>query len=140
MKVVGSIPTFGSKTQKRQHAIKGVKSRAGTNRTWAVSLQLVRPKLKRMGDIEMNVDTGELRRLASLLSEEERKQLLGEGFTEVPQDLEKEAMRELADKDVVMVDMEKKTPLTAWAKRVKQGRNEKCNCGSGKKYKYCCGK
>ena len=22
----------------------------------------------------------------------------------------------------------------------KQGRNEPCNCGSGKKYKYCCGK
>jgi hypothetical protein len=21
-----------------------------------------------------------------------------------------------------------------------QGRNERCNCGSGKKYKYCCGK
>lgn len=21
-----------------------------------------------------------------------------------------------------------------------QGRNEKCNCSSGKKYKYCCGK
>jgi uncharacterized protein YchJ len=21
-----------------------------------------------------------------------------------------------------------------------QGRNEKCNCGSGKKYKHCCGK
>jgi uncharacterized protein YchJ len=21
-----------------------------------------------------------------------------------------------------------------------QGRNEKCACGSGKKYKYCCGK
>jgi len=21
-----------------------------------------------------------------------------------------------------------------------QGRNEKCNCGSGSKYKFCCGK
>jgi uncharacterized protein YecA (UPF0149 family) len=24
------------------------------------------------------------------------------------------------------------------AKRTKQGRNEKCACGSGKKYKHCC--
>lgn len=26
------------------------------------------------------------------------------------------------------------------ARKTEQGRNEKCNCGSGKKYKNCCGK
>jgi uncharacterized protein YecA (UPF0149 family) len=88
----------------------------------------------------MNVDTGELRRIASHLSVEERDELLEDGFTEVPENLEKEAMKALAGKESVMVDMKKKTPLTAWAKRVKQGRNEKCSCGSGKKYKNCCGK
>ena len=87
----------------------------------------------------MNVNTGELRRLMDL-SEEEKNQLIADGCTEVPQKLEEEAMRALAGKQSVMVDMKKKTPLTAWAKRVKQGRNEKCACGSGKKYKYCCGR
>ena len=28
---------------------------------------------------------------------------------------------------------------TAHTKEKEQGRNEKCNCGSGKKYKVCCG-
>jgi uncharacterized protein YchJ len=90
----------------------------------------------------MNVDTGELRRMNDIgeafekaFSDISKK----EGFTQVPQELEEEAMRELAGKDSVMVDMKKKTPLTAWAKRVRQGRNERCACGSGKKYKYCCG-
>jgi len=26
-----------------------------------------------------------------------------------------------------------------YARKKDQGRNEKCNCGSGKKYKKCCG-
>lgn len=26
------------------------------------------------------------------------------------------------------------------ARKKEQGRNEQCACGSGKKYKYCCGK
>lgn len=88
----------------------------------------------------MNVDTGELRFLAENLSKEERDKLFAEGFTEVPKNLEEEAMKELLDQQKVFVDMQKDTPLTQWAKRVKQGRNEKCSCGSGKKYKYCCGK
>lgn len=88
----------------------------------------------------MNVNTGELRRIASNLNEDERAELFKAGFTEVPDDLEQEAAKALAGKENVMVDMKKKTPLTAWAKRVNQGRNEKCACGSGKKHKYCCGK
>jgi hypothetical protein len=31
-------------------------------------------------------------------------------------------------------------PITASTSRKKQGRNERCNCGSGKKYKRCCGR
>lgn len=27
-----------------------------------------------------------------------------------------------------------------YARKKEQGRNEKCKCGSGKKYKHCCGK
>lgn len=88
----------------------------------------------------MNVDTGELRRILGNLNEEGKEQLFSEGFTEVPEDLEQEAMKALAGKESVMLDMKKKTPLTVWAKRVKQGRNEKCACGSGLKYKKCCGK
>jgi len=87
----------------------------------------------------MNVDTGELRRLANM-SEKEIKVLLGDGFIPVPEEHEKEAMELLAGMESTRVNMKKKTPLTVWAKNVKQGRNEKCTCGSGKKYKFCCGR
>ena len=33
-------------------------------------------------------------------------------------------------------EFEEKQPI----KKVKVGRNEPCPCGSGKKYKHCCGK
>jgi preprotein translocase subunit SecA len=32
------------------------------------------------------------------------------------------------------------TPSNKIKRHIKQGRNEQCNCGSGKKYKRCCGK
>jgi uncharacterized protein YecA (UPF0149 family) len=91
----------------------------------------------------MNVDTGELRRI--LIGDEKSEaeqiaELMKHGFTPIPDELSKEANKELKDRDSVMVDMKKKSPLTAWAKRVKQGRNERCSCGSGKKYKNCCGR
>lgn len=88
----------------------------------------------------MNVNTGELRVIPENLTEEEAEKLLSEGFIKVPSEFDEEARRELAGKDSIMLDMKKKTPLTDWAKSVKQGRNEKCACGSGKKYKHCCGK
>lgn len=88
----------------------------------------------------MNIDTGELRRITKNLSEEERRKLSDEGFVEVPANFKDEALRALIGNDTIMVDMEKKTPLTAWAKRIRQGRNEKCSCGSSLKYKNCCGK
>ena len=34
--------------------------------------------------------------------------------------------------------MKKKLIETKKVKKI--GRNEKCSCGSGKKYKHCCGK
>jgi uncharacterized protein YchJ len=83
----------------------------------------------------MNVNTGKLRRFSENESEIIRKM-----FTSVPEHLEEEANSYLGDKDSVIVDMEKQTPLTAWATGIKQGRNNKCSCGSGKKYKHCCGK
>ena len=88
----------------------------------------------------MNVDTGELMRMREGVSHEEKAQLFAKGFYEVPKNLEEAANKELADNQRAMVNMRRNTPLTAWAKRVKQGRNEKCSCGSGRKYKVCCGK
>ena len=40
--------------------------------------------------------------------------------------------------EVSAAEAQKKTPLTADGKKV--GRNDPCPCGSGKKYKNCCGK
>ena len=65
----------------------------------------------------MNVDTGELIRINEIGKHFEecfKKQ----GFTQVPEELSDEAEGELGEKDSVMVDMKKKTPLTAWAKRL----------------------
>lgn len=81
----------------------------------------------------MNVDTSELIRRLNNTD-------LGEEFNIVPTDLEDEAIKELAGRNSVIVDMSRKTPLTEWANKVKQGRNEKCSCSSGLKYKNCCGK
>ena len=40
--------------------------------------------------------------------------------------------------EVSATEAQKKAPLTADGKKV--GRNDPCPCGSGKKYKNCCGK
>ena len=96
----------------------------------------------------MNVDTGELKRIQGLTDQEvdsEIKELAEDGFTPVPKKLEKEARKELKNQQSTIVNMEKKTPLTEWAKdvkksKVKQGRNEYCACKSGKKYKHCHGR
>lgn len=93
----------------------------------------------------MNADTGELRRIAIVgdggAGRETLKSLIEQGFSPVPEVLEPEACKLLEDKESIIVDIQKKpiTPLLAWAQGVKQGRNEKCVCGSGKKYKNCCG-
>ena len=42
------------------------------------------------------------------------------------------------DKEPPKPKTEKGTPVVN--KEIKVGRNEKCPCGSGKKYKNCCGK
>ena len=39
--------------------------------------------------------------------------------------------------DLLKREQEKKTEMPAYNKKI--GRNEKCPCGSGKKYKHCCG-
>ena len=43
---------------------------------------------------------------------------------------------EQPDSDAV----EPAAPLTQVRNEVKIGRNEPCTCGSGKKYKHCCGR
>lgn len=92
---------------------------------------------------KVNVDTGELRRLMDgALPEEFRKaaekNTVRSSWQEVPDELQEETEKELAGRDRTFVDMEKDTPLTAWARGIKQGRNNPCACGSGKKYKKCC--
>ena len=89
----------------------------------------------------MNCETGELMRIdQGCLTRDAADRLLSDGFVPVPKHLEEDALNELAGKNSVMVDMKSKTPLTTWANKMNQGRNEKCLCGSGKKYKHCCGK
>jgi len=78
----------------------------------------------------MNIDTGELRRIMDGVLPEEfkkaaEKNTLRNSWQPVPDELQEEAMRELGDQQRVFVDMQKDTLLTQWAKRVKQGRNER---------------
>ena len=73
----------------------------------------------------MNIDTGELRRISSNLSVEEREQLFNACFVEVPNDLEEEAMQILAEKDSAFVDLEKDTPLARWARSKRTDKNKK---------------
>jgi hypothetical protein len=74
----------------------------------------------------MNVETGELKRLMSdkkvviigddvLEERAKREELRKQLFQRVPDELAKEAEKELGEKDRVFVDLKKKTPLTNWA-------------------------
>ena len=58
----------------------------------------------------MNTDTGELKRLV-------QAGVIPDGFTPVPEKLEKEADQFLGGSDSIMVDMEKDTPLVKWARQ-----------------------
>jgi uncharacterized protein YchJ len=43
--------------------------------------------------------------------------------------------------ELIKMPVSKKRNYTTGKPRKKaQGRNERCNCGSGLKYKYCCGR
>ena len=60
-----------------------------------------------------------------------------DGLDEVdPSDLLEEVDRSLYD-DIKPEDIERATPIRSGPK---VGRNDKCPCGSGKKYKHCCGR
>jgi hypothetical protein len=74
----------------------------------------------------MNCDTGELRRYSESLSSEERETFF-RAFTEVPQNLQAEADKELGDGDSVFVNMEKKSPLVDWAKSQRNQPNPNGN-------------
>lgn len=80
----------------------------------------------------MNLDTKELRLFKST------EEALAEGFNPLPNELVNEAVNELIknkpNEKVIVAD----GPLYLWAEGLRQGRNNKCNCGSGKKYKNCC--
>ena len=70
----------------------------------------------------MNVDTGELRRLAK---REDEMELIKKGFTPVPAELKEVANKELGNRDSVIVDMEKDTPLVRWANQTKLAGKKK---------------
>ena len=43
------------------------------------------------------------------------------------------------DEEENLTDLERKLNPPIQREAVKMGRNEQCSCGSGKKYKKCCG-
>jgi signal transduction histidine kinase len=77
----------------------------------------------------MNINTGELRRLSEQMSPEILKKL---GFTPVPEELQNEAEKELGEKESVIVDMQKDTPLVAWAKAHRKADNKKARAKMAK--------
>jgi uncharacterized protein YecA (UPF0149 family) len=42
--------------------------------------------------------------------------------------------------DIITTTEKFERNVPKYARKKEQGRNEKCNCGSGLKYKKCCGK
>ncbi len=50
----------------------------------------------------------------------------------------KESVQEFANQALKEKITYSDVPIIIWAKGLKQGRNNKCACGSGKKYKHCC--
>lgn len=71
----------------------------------------------------MNVNTGELRKINETLAN--LGKLKEEGFEPVPKHLKKEAEKELGDKDKVIVDMKKNTPLVNWAKSKRNNKSKR---------------
>ncbi len=67
------------------------------------------------------------------VSSEEQLEAIGFGASEA-----KQMMHEIASQKGGMV--KRAVNLALNERGVKQGRNERCNCGSGLKYKRCCGK
>ena len=80
----------------------------------------------------MNIDTNELKMFKAT------EEALKEGFNPIPDELIQEATNQMVKhegKDRIIVT---DGPLLLWAEGLKQGRNNLCACGSGKKYKNCC--
>jgi len=86
----------------------------------------------------MNVDTGELVRIMTGMKQlvdeaKHSKELpvdgvvtsIPDGFKQVPDDLVAEAEKELGEKDRVIVDMTKDTPLVNWARSQRRIKNKK---------------
>ena len=57
-------------------------------------------------------------------------------YREVRQNLERKEQSKKKETNERVIKNEKTQPI----KKKKVGRNEPCPCGSGKKYKQCCGK
>jgi len=73
----------------------------------------------------MDVATGKLYRINSAEELMELKEMFGEALQFVPNEHEEEAEVELGDKECTIVDMNKDTPLTAWAKQKKKSNKKK---------------
>lgn len=70
----------------------------------------------------MNVDTGELRRMAI---DGKELELIKQGFTQVPTELQEEANKALGNRSSVFVNMKKDTPLANWAKKTRAENKKK---------------
>ncbi|MBP2664295.1 MAG: hypothetical protein H6Q71_2243 [Firmicutes bacterium] len=77
----------------------------------------------------MNVDNGHLIRLGVMgegrSCEQEMEKIMRSPFLEVPQELEVEAVRELAGKNETFIDLKAATPLASWATKKRAERDKK---------------
>ena len=73
----------------------------------------------------MDVATGKLYRINSAKEFKDLEEVLGETLQSIPNKHKKEAEAELGDKEYTIVDMNKDTPLTAWARQKKKNNKKK---------------
>jgi len=73
----------------------------------------------------MDVATGKLYRIKSAKEFKDLGEVFGEALQSVPSEHEEEAEIELGDKEYTIVDMNKDTPLTAWARQKKKNNKKK---------------
>jgi len=72
----------------------------------------------------MDVATGKLYRIKSAKEFKDLEEVFGEALKFVPSEHEEEAEAELVDKEYTIVDMNKNTPLTIWARQKKKNNKK----------------
>lgn len=110
---------------------------------WSITDRVVDLGFKYELDEDLITGLEQVMRMGGINEEILQDILTEEGYTLSPKK-QKELIKELSliQKDVRIWELNgfKKSELTNINKKEKIGRNDKCSCGSGKKYKQCCGK